>query len=333
MNLMRAGKTGLLFAPAAGKGCAADCDAALSSWLAGCETAVCRGRFSGSGAQASWVLLEPEGGAVAATGYVGELRAAVAAFAAWGADLLVCVGGDGLASYAADAMLASRRRMAMLGIGAGTINAGPIVSLGIEALESENLGDFTLETVSAVEVLVDGRHLAYGFNDVVIGDTFLGTAGGRVASFSARALLERGEKVEARPSADIVAPGFGVWKNGKKLESRLGKPEQVVVSPLRPREFFARAVAGPLCNAAYMEGPAALALFDSVIVQAGPPRRGFVDFSASEQILFGPEDFIELRGLAEAGQVIVDGNPYARLGESIGFRSVPGLIDVVMVGR
>lgn len=333
MSVWSPGEIAVLFGPSSGKGGAVDSEEALASWLKGRDTAVCAGRFAGTGAQASWALLKPTGGADRAQGYVEELRASVAAFAAWGADLLVCVGGDGLASYAADAMLASGRRMAMLGIAAGTINVGPIISVGIEALKDENLELCSTDPVGAVEVLVDDRHLAYGFNDIVIGDTFLGTVGERVASFSAQALLERGEKVEASPSSDIASQGFGVWKNGKKLDSSLRQPAQIIASALKPREFFARAVAGPLCNAAYMRGPAALALFDSVIVAAGPPSRGIEGFSVSEQILFGPEDVIALRGLSGAGQVIVDGNPYARMGETVGFRSVPGLIDVVNAGR
>jgi hypothetical protein len=40
--------------------------------------------------------------------------------------------------------------------------------------------------VAAVEFLVDGRHVAYGFNDVVIGDICLGTMGDRVEAFRPR---------------------------------------------------------------------------------------------------------------------------------------------------
>ncbi len=340
MKGFRAGRAGVLIGPAAGSGRAVECEAALAAWLAGSDVAVCEGRFSGSGAQAGWTRLEAAGvgdAGAAARGYVEDLRASVAAFAAWGADLLVCVGGDGLASYAADAMiasgLASGRRMAMLGVAAGTINVGPIVSLSIEEVEKGGLTPLSTEPAAAVEVLVDGRHVAYGFNDVVIGDTYLGTIGGRAASLSASALLERGEKAEAAPSGDITAADFCVFKNGRRLSPRLGRPAQIIASPLGKREFFARAVAGALCNAPYMEGPAALALFDSVIVKASPPERGLEDFAAAEQVLFEPGDLVELRGLADAGQLIVDGNPYARSGATVGLKSVPGLVDVVKAGR
>jgi hypothetical protein len=338
MSDFRSGRVGVLIGPSAGNGRAFQCETALAGWLSGREVAVCEGRFSGSGAQAGWSRLAAAaagagGRAEKARGYLEDLRTSVAAFAAWGADLLVCVGGDGLASYAADAMLASGRRMAMMGIAAGTINAGPIVSIGGEALDSGVLDDLRTESVAAVEVLVDGRHVAYGFNDVVIGDTCLGTMGDRVESLSATAILERGEKLKAAPSGDIATAGFCVLKNGKRLETRQGRPAQAIAAPLGAREFYARAVAGVLCNAPYMEGPAALALFDSVIVAASPPRRGIEDFSAVEQLLFGPEDLVEIRGLAAAGQLIIDGNPYARAGNTVGLKSVPALVDVIKAGR
>jgi len=337
MSGFRWGRAGVLIGPSAGSGRACESEAALAAWLEGREAAVCEGRFSGSGTRKGWTRLSPAGaggeaGGGAARGYVEDLQASVRAFAAWGADLLVCVGGDGLASYAADAMIASGRRMAMLGVAAGTINVGPIVSVGVEELENGGLTPF-VESAAAVEVLVDGRHVAYGFNDVVIGDTYLGTVGGRAASLSAAALLERSEKVEASPSADITAADFGIYKNGKKLLARLGRPAQIIASPLGKREFFARAVAGALCNAPYMEGPAALALFDTVIVQAGAPARGIENFASAETLLFEPGDLVELRGLAAAGQLIIDGNPYARSGATVGLKSVPGLVDVVKAGR
>ena len=176
----------------------------------------------------------------------------MAAFAAWGADLLVCVGGDGLASYAADAMLASGRRMVMMGIAAGTINAGPIVSIGGEALDSGVLDDLRTESVAAVEVLVDGRHVAYGFNDVVIGDTCLGTMGDRVESLSATAILERGENSRPLPRAISRRRVFAYSLNGAARDASGASGTRR--RALGPR-ICARAVAGVLCNAPYMEGP------------------------------------------------------------------------------
>ena len=317
-------KVGILLGPASGEGAPNRAEGLLAQHLESRNVAVCAGMFGGSGKPLGWKTLR----AAPASGYLESLWGAVAALEAWGAELLLCVGGDGLASYVADAMLAGNRPVAILGIAAGTINVGPIVTLDIASIPSLDLEKLFYRRVGAVEVLQDGKHLAYGFNDIVIGDTFLGTLDGAIASLSVRALLERGEKLKSEPCPDIAGSAFRVRKNGADIASKISKPAQAIVSPLGSREFYARAVAGVLCNAAYMRGAAALALFDSVIVSAGSPKRGFSDFSASEQILFGPEDSVELSGLAPAGQIIVDGNPFIREGEVLCFRSMPDLVNV-----
>jgi hypothetical protein len=313
-----------LFGPSSGRGEASRAERLLAESLRAQDVAVCRGLFGGSGAQPSWKILDLP----APADYVGSLRAAVAALTAWGAELLVCVGGDGLASYAADAMLASSRPAALLGVAAGTINVGPIVTMDIGELAGLDPASLRREKRGAVEVLVEGIHLAYGFNDIVIGDTFLGMLGGRTVNLSAKALLDRGEKLRAEPCAEIAGPSFSVRRNGAEIVPGMRNPAQIIVSPLGPREFYARAIAGILCEAPYMRGAAALALFDTVIVAASRPGRGMTDFSASEQMLFGPEDIVEIGGLTAAGQVIVDGNPFARTGDRVQFRSAPDLIEV-----
>jgi len=341
-------KLGILFGPGSGDGGSIRAEKLLARRLEGQGVAVCEGPFGGSwrpgdagdsrdsggagnsgnsGAPTLWRRL-----AVASSGhpsgYVEELRAAVAALSAWGAELLVCVGGDGLASYAADAMLAGIRPMPLLGIAAGTINVGPIVSLGLDGIADLDPEKLKTEKVGAVEVSLDGAHLAYGFNDIVIGDTFLGMMDGAAKSLSVRAMLEKGEKQEASPSPDIVGPAFAVRKNGIGIEPGMRDPAQIIVSPLGKREFYARAIVGVLCDAAYMKGAAAMALFDSVIVRAGSPERGISDFSATEQLLFGPGDWVEISGLAASGQIVVDGNPFARVGDRVRFRSMPDLVEV-----
>ncbi len=317
-------KAGILFGSPSGNGAAARAESLLSEAFRGQSVAVCRGPFCGTKPWAAWTVLD----CGTFPGHVENLRAAVTALADWGADILVCVGGDGLASYAADAMLSGARPMRMLGVAAGTINVGPIVTLGIEELPFLDPESLAVEKASAVEVLLDGAHLAYGFNDVVIGDTFLGSLDGNTVSFSVKALLEEGVKRVKAASPCVTGPGFSVRKNGLPILSGIGRPAQIVVSPLGPREFYARAVAGILCNAAYMKGGAALALFDSVIVKSGGLERGVSEFSTSEQLLFEPEDLIEINGLSPEGQVIVDGNPFMRTKDTVQFRVIPDLVDV-----
>lgn len=320
-------KLGILFGPSSGSGQAVRAETILSEKLEGCQVAVCKGIFGGNRPSPAWTTLNP----LPAGGYVDGLRAAVGALGAWGADILVCVGGDGLASYAADAMLSGTRSMILLGIAAGTANVGPIVSAGLEELAALDPNRLPIERIGAVEVLVDGDHLAYGFNDIVIGNTFLGTLEGGTVNLSVAAMLERGAREAAEPSSHITESSFVVRKNGREIAQRMKRPAQIIASPLGRREFYGRAISGVLCNAAYMRGAAALAMFDSIIVRPGNPVHGISDFSVAEQLLFDKDDTVEIGGLTADGQIVADGNPHIRSGDSIGFKSIPDLVDVARI--
>ncbi|HWP68939.1 MAG TPA: hypothetical protein VN437_06505, partial [Rectinemataceae bacterium] len=161
----------------------------------------------------------------------------------------------------------------------------------------------------------------------------LGTLEGNAVSLSVRSMLEKGVKQKKTPSPHITDPSFSVRKNGFHIVSGLREPAQIIVSPLGAREFYARAIAGILCNAAYMKGGAALALFDSVMVKSGDLEHGVSDFSVCEQLLFEPGDMIEIRGLTPEGQIIVDGNPFFRTKDAVQFSVIPDLVDVAGTER
>ena len=68
-----------------------------------------------------------------AEGYVPRLNAAVKALLSAGPDLLVTVGGDGAAAYAAECLIAEGSKVPLLGIGAGTANVEFEAMTGISA--------------------------------------------------------------------------------------------------------------------------------------------------------------------------------------------------------
>lgn len=319
-------KVGILFGPASGNGRKAGVEVLLAEKLKDYSVAICHGIFGTDKQPYRWFKLVPH----SREGYVANLYSSVEAIASWGAELLVCVGGDGLASYAADAMLAIGQPMLLLGIGAGTINVGPIITMRLDELLAFDFKHIEKRRVSGVEVLVDGRHLAYGFNDIVIGNTFLGTLEGKAVNLSANALLLNEEKKIEEPSSDITTESFRICKNGIALDCSIKKPAQIIISPLRPHEFYGRAVSGVLCSAAFLGESAALALFDQVIIKSEMPLHGFRDFAHSDQLIFSPQEIIQIEGLSPNGQIIVDGNPFARNGDVLQFKVFPNLVDVAI---
>ncbi|MCE5256417.1 MAG: hypothetical protein LLF89_06170 [Spirochaetaceae bacterium] len=315
----------------------------LALSLAKCEVAVCGGPFAGSQIPERWQVLQPDPHAstcsdqlanprsAASPNYPESIRRAVMALAGWKADLLICIGGDGLSSYIADSLISSQQRIPVLGIGAGTANVGPIVTTGLEDLTRFDPENLEYEPVGAVEVCDEAGHRAFGFNDIVIGNSYLGTLDGKATSLSAEALLRDGTRRAIAASPKIAGPGFGIWKNGTRVMPRIARPAQIVVSPLGMTEFYGRAITGVLCNASYMRGAAAIALFEQVIVRPDSPEHGIDDLAISEQMLFGAGDVIEIRGLGSDGYIIADGNPFARNGDSVNFRTAESLIDVARI--
>jgi hypothetical protein len=344
-------KVGVIIGAASGKGTAPETIVSLADRLRACEVAVCGGMFGCGALPPGWsrltawpsVTQDLSGGPLQATAYVKNLYASVASLLEWGAEILVCIGGDGLCSYVLDAMITRERespapsargtRVPLLGIASGTINVGPVIAFGpgdIPRLDLEALVSSSRKSIDAVEVCVDGRHLAFGLNDVVVGNSFLGTLGGEVVNISARELLHSGRKLKIEPSAHIVGENFRLRKNGEPIAVSMESPAQIIVSPLRRREFFGRAIAGVLCNAAFMEGAAAMGLFDTVIVRAAAPLRGFIDTARAEHLLFGPGDQIEIEGLGPDAHIIVDGNPYERGGEVVRFCLRPDIAEALV---
>lgn len=326
--------------------------AALPGFLAGGASVCCSGAFGVPDSLLSSLPGMEEVAAPSGAGYVADLRAAVTALCAWEPDLLVCLGGDGLASYAADAMIGSGAApgatpgtapgagagIPIFGVAAGTANVGPIVCSTVDDLRGLDPARLVLGRVDAVDVSVDGVHVAYAFNDAVIADSFLGTlAGIGAVNLSAAEMLKSGRKIPVRPSPDIATEAFSVRKNGVEVPRSPelpGLPAQIVISPLRPRELYGRAVGGVLCSAAFLPGVAAMALLDSVVIVPGNPSRGFSQFARSEHLLFEPGDRVELSGLAPGAHLIVDGNPFpAGTGPAsrVAFSPAPAIVEVASI--
>ena len=312
-------KIGVVIGSSSGIGLASEAIPLLVPCLQSHEVAICQGNFGCTAIPIQWHMLSP----CAAEGYIEELRNAVACLLAWGAKLLICIGGDGLASYVLDAKIlyeqGNGQKALLLGIGTGTINAGPIIRFSMSDIPNMIIDELAIESIDAVEVRVDERHCAYAANDVVLGNSFLGILDGKITNLSAKELIWHGKKVVIEPSSNITAENFCVKKNGICIALGLDQPSQIVISPFRKGEFFARAIVGVLCNAPFMEAAAACGFFDTIIVKAGPPSRGFDSTARSEHLLIEPGDTLDIEGLSDDADIIVDGNPFARNGRRVRF--------------
>lgn len=250
-------------------------------------------------------------GSLEAKSYVERFPEIVKKITEKNVDVLVTVGGDGIASYSASALILSSnnngKKIGIIGYPAGTANIGPIVqkTISLNSLK-------TSKELDAIEVSQNGKVIGYGFNDVVFGNTMLGTMNGNWANINAAELAKNYNIVEAIPNDKIVKENFTLSLNGKKQDLSLwnGKIAQICISTLHQDNLNGRAIMGGLGESIGYEHPAALALLDKVSVDARPETWNCQNLRTTSHLCFCEKDTIELENFTKETCVMIDGNPF-----------------------
>ena len=243
-------------------------------------------------------------------GYFDAIKAKVKALADAGAERFVSVGGDGTATYVKNAMYELEINFPILGVAAGTANVGPIVSVTLEQLEGRHISEAKEVCYDGIAVYVKDKFISLAFNDLIVGDTFLGTIDGQTCSLSVRALLERGEHTPVKPAEHIVTDDFVIELNGKELVPNREIIRQIVLSPVAHESHYGRAVYGPVGKCDWCEKKGVIALCDYIAVSFEEDGTGVDRISSTQYLIFGPNDQVILRGLTEEACLVCDGNPY-----------------------
>jgi hypothetical protein len=289
---------------------------AIDAFLYGCEI------VGGESLRSHTVVQTPQGG------YIGRLHAAVDALCALQPDFYLVAGGDGLAAYLASRLLKTGTvRPKILGVAMGTANVGPIVSLSADDLMHAKPESLSFAGCGAIEAFDGDNPVAFGFNDVVFGNTILGTLGGKAQTISALSMAREGKKEPMAPLESIGA-SIHIIKNGVRSPSPLAHTAQIVVSAIERESFYGRAVAGMLCFTCWEQAQAALTLSERPLVVTDYDPRGFETPALSAQIVFGADDTLRIEGLSPEALVIADGNPYCRSFDSAALRYRPNVIEI-----
>ena len=261
--------------------------------------------------------------------YVARLEAALSAIAEKEPDFILCLGGDGTAAYAAEYLLKNQLDIPLSGLGLGTANVGPIVHLKADDIPpAESLAVRKLGAVRATDM--QGRHIAYGFNDLVLGNTFLGTAQGRTRTFSAGSMIKEGMLKEEEPLKALSEKEAVFSLNGKRLTPPPFKPAQLAASPLEEtKQFYGRAVTGLLCYTPGAPLQGAVYLASHPLISAEESEEGFSEWMAGAQILLPQGSELSIENLSPDICVIADGNPYGIPGGSVKIQYIPELLRVL----
>lgn len=317
-------KTALLYNYKAGKGLPAELVVRkLCDFFAGDELLVTDEGLVFSSLPVRLVNPEP------AEGYFPVILARVKALAEAGAQRFVSVGGDGTATYVRNAMYELGINLPILGVAAGTANVGPIVSVTLEGLEGHHISEAKEVCYDGISAFVDGKFLSLAFNDLIVGDTFLGTVDGQTRSISVRALLEEGVIRPKKPAEHIVTDDFLVELNGREVAPCHGGIKQIILSPVAHENHYGRAVYSVVGKCDWSEKKGVIALCDYIAVSFEDDGTGVDRFSSTQYLIFGPDDQVVLRGFTEEACIICDGNPYFLPGDRFGVRYEPALVKTI----
>ena len=253
--------------------------------------------------------------------YVRDIDAMVRQSLGHDVDVYVTAGGDGIMSYVASAVIMNggrEKKPLFLGFPAGTANAGPIVHrLGTGRPEG-----LTKVSLDAVEVKDGDDVIGYGFNDVIIGNTFLGTVDGRLVNLDAAEMAEYGRQKVTAPGTRIATEEFKVLLDGKPAEIGINL-KQICVSPLKADAVNQKAVFGGLLNCVGDEHPCAAAFISRNMTDSDMSTWNYRGPVTTTHICFTEKDVLEISGLGEDAQIIIDGNPFVRRTDRVSFRIVP----------
>lgn len=233
-----------------------------------------------------------------------------------GADALLVVGGDGTLSDAATALHLAGVRCPIIGIGAGSINAGDLITCAVS--DVADLAGATLESapVGAMSVTVAGSLLALAFNDVYVGTTIVSTSEGRLRDLSATARLagraepQRPQRLQC-PDARITRAGPG----GDVLVAAGAMAGSVVIARTAVPGMRGKAIVGGVGLSATSGMPGGCLVADRPLVQV---ELGAAELLAEEPLhlayaSFGPQHAIELTGFGAPAALSADGNPLREL--------------------
>lgn len=309
---MNLGVIGLIVNPAAGAGAERNLDlacAALDSleWntvLAGPDL------FGGHAAPEAQLIPSPGLRGRAASQWLARQMTAA------GAEMLVVVGGDGTMTDVAAALAAVDSHVPILGIGAGSTNAGDLITCRGDSIDLLRDAQFAVQTLDALVASCNGEELGLAFNDVVIGVTVVGTLGGRVCDLDAVA-FHAGERRVGRPQPVGAARAL-VKKQFRDRLVTIAQGEEIgtVIAGFAHHEcFYGKAIVGGVCLTDLVGLPAGCLVSTQPLVrtQMAQDELAAVEPIRSAYVSLGEDEQIEVTGLGSPAMLCADGNPLAAL--------------------
>jgi predicted polyphosphate/ATP-dependent NAD kinase len=242
------------------------------------------------------------------------------------------VGGDGTMSDVAYALFTTCSTTPILGIGAGSMNAGPLISLKAAELGTLDPDALTVKEAGGILATLKGEHMGLGFNDIVFGDTVLATLDGRVVQVSAAEFM-KGRKIPAPPSrAGTLDSEVYIERSGKAIQIHKGEFGQIFAAPLEER-YLGKGLAGGTSLAAALGLPAGIAITSEPLINysIGPDELLSMEPIITRTASFRKGDEVVVRGLKDGTCLNIDGNPIKLLehDDDVFLSYIPGAAKIM----
>ena len=226
-------------------------------------------------------------------------------------DAVIVVGGDGTMADVAYVFSQHKNSPPMLGIGAGSTNAGALVSCTGQQINYLIPSELGVVPVNALLAYFGNDLVGVGFNDCVLGYTVVATIDGKLRDVS---VVEKysGENVPTRP--DSIGLDQTIVERVNLLGRQVvatGESVGTVIIGLAEPSFIAKAITGGICLTAFSGLKAGCLVADQPLVQVELKPEDVLALPAirSSYLSFGEQDRIVVRGVREGAGLCVDGTP------------------------
>ncbi|HLB70805.1 MAG TPA: diacylglycerol kinase family protein [Candidatus Methanoperedens sp.] len=248
-------------------------------------------------------------------------------------DAILVIGGDGTMSDVAYGLYGTGADTPVIGIGAGSTNAGPLITEKAGRIEGIIPEDLTICEVGGIIAALNKKEIGLGFNDVVLGDTVLTTLGTKVIQVSAAEFM-KGRKIHVSPSRAGTGDSE-VFIIRQKTEIALihkGEFGQMFAAPIEAR-YLGKGLAGGVSLAAALGLPAGIAITSEPLINFSIEVK---ELLAMEPVVtryasFREGDEVVVRGLKEGTCLNIDGNPLALLGsdDEVSLGYIPSAVKML----
>ncbi|HCC79331.1 MAG: hypothetical protein A2X25_06400 [Chloroflexi bacterium GWB2_49_20] len=226
-------------------------------------------------------------------------------------DAVMVVGGDGTLADVAYIFSQFKNSPPLLGIGAGSTNAGELITCTSDQIDHLNPDMLNEIPVPALMAYVGDDLIGVGFNDCVLGLTVVATLDGKLRNVGVAKKFS-GQTVPALP-ASIGLDQTQVERIGPQGRQMIafGKSVSTVIIGLAESSFIAKAITGGVCLTAFSGLQAGCLVADQPLVQVELNSNDVLALPIihSSYLSFSEQDRIHVRGVRGGTGLCVDGTP------------------------